>query len=387
MSQRHDNESALPSGGEPRRPSARRVESAERLPGEPPAFGQGNLPIPHWLASFLHLPQGSTSIAKQTPPTQDPGFWHFVIENVREYAIFTTDLDGHVTTWNTGAQRILGYAESEILGRKCDLIFTPEDRARGAPDHERHTALHEGRASDRRWHMRKDGGRFWGSGAMMALRDDEVRGFVKVLRDETDAKRAEEQRQLLINELNHRVKNTLATVQSIAAQTLALARVAPEVKHALEDRLLSLADAHNILTREHWEGASLHEVVDSAVAPYRSQDDAGRFDIDGEPVRVRPGMALAIALALHELATNAVKYGSLSSDQGRIAIRWRVNPDNGWLRLAWQESDGPKVTPPTSFGFGSRLLKEGLRRELRGRVSLDYEPTGVICVVDAPLHD
>lgn len=160
--------------------------------------------------------------------------------SIREYAIFTSDLSGHITTWNSGAEKILGYSEDEIVGQPCDLLFTPEDRARGAPELERSTSLRDGRAEDLRWHLRKDGSRFWGSGNMMSLvQDDETIGFVKVLRDETERKRAEEQRQLLLHELNHRVKNTLATVQSIASQTLRAGGVAKSITQLLESRLAS----------------------------------------------------------------------------------------------------------------------------------------------------
>ncbi|MDB5438882.1 MAG: signal transduction histidine kinase [Caulobacteraceae bacterium] len=310
--------------------------------------------------------------------------------SIGEYAIFTTDLSGLITSWNAGAQKILGYTEAEIVGQPCDLIFVPEDRVRGAPELERTTALRDGRAEDLRWHLRKDGSRFWGSGNMMSLVDgNEIVGFVKVLRDETERKRAEEQRQLLLNELNHRVKNTLATVQSIASQTLRAGGVPKTVRETLESRLASLSEAHNILTRESWEGAGVWEIVRVAVAAHTAvENGAARFNLQGADVWVPPRIAVALALALHELATNALKYGALSVPHGQIAIEWQVEGPLAprLLRLKWRETGGPTVNPPEKRGFGSRLIESGLAAELGGAVRLDFRPEGVRCEMAAALE-
>ena len=316
------------------------------------------------------------------------GLAQAVFESVRDYAIFTSSLDGIVTSWNPGAQRLLGFTAEEIIGQSCDLIFTPEDRARGAPERERETALRDGRAEDRRWHLRKDGTRFWGSGMMMRLTEAETPGFVKILRDETVFKEAEEQRLLLINELNHRVKNTLATVQSISAQTLRAAHVDPAVQATLEGRLTLLSEAHNILTRESWEGAGLLEIVSRAVAPLGGQGRANRLAVDGANVWVTPRIALALSLALHELATNAVKYGALSVPGGQVSVRWSVTHQDlsSCLELIWEETGGPPVQPPTRQGFGTRLIQQGLSRELNGEARLEYRPEGLRCRIKAPLE-
>jgi PAS domain S-box-containing protein len=296
------------------------------------------------------------------PRAPDPGKIALIaFASIGEYAIFTTDLSGFITTWNAGAEKILGYGEDEILGQPCDLTFTLEDRAHGAPELERATALREARAEDLRWHLRKDGSRFWGSGNMMRLMDDgEAVGFVKVLRDETERKRAEEQRQLLLAELNHRVKNTLATVQSIAAQTLRAGGVPKSVRESLEARLASLSEAHNILTRESWEGAGVWEIVRTAVAAHLNSDPAlTRFHLQGADVWVPPRIAVALALALHELATNALKYGALCAPQGQVAISWEVEgpPLERFLRLEWREAEGPLVKPPEKKASGPGLSK------------------------------
>jgi two-component sensor histidine kinase len=199
-------------------------------------------------------------------------------------------------------------------------------------------------------------------------------------------KRAAEHQRLLIDELNHRVKNTLATVQSIAAQTLRTAEGKEDAREALEMRLLALSRAHDVLTRESWEGADLVEVVAKALEPYQISGES-RLHIKGPHVRVTPRMSLALAMALHELATNAVKYGALSNKTGTIEVSWKVQ--NGAapprLSLRWTETGGPPVEPPRRRGFGSRLIERTLAQDLDGRVEIAFAPTGVVCTVDAPV--
>jgi two-component sensor histidine kinase len=204
--------------------------------------------------------------------------------------------------------------------------------------------------------------------------------------DITERKLAEEHQRLLINELNHRVKNTLATVQSIAAQTLRNAPTKEEARDAFEARLMALSRAHDVLTRENWEGASLAEIVAEAVAPYRNLRE-DRVHLSGSDVRLPPRMALAIGMALQELATNAVKYGALSNDTGVIWIDWTVDSSNfpSRLHLRWAEAGGPPVAQPTRRGFGSRLIERSLAQDLDGTVAIAFDPAGVVCTVDAPV--
>ncbi|NEU13793.1 PAS domain S-box protein [Methylobacterium sp. BTF04] len=207
--------------------------------------------------------------------------------------------------------------------------------------------------------------------------------------DVTDAKRAEEHLLLLIHELNHRVKNTLATVQSIAGQSLRRLEggEAAAARAAFEARLLALARVHDVLTRESWDGAELGTVVADAIAPLNSTDGhPSRFVVSGPALRLPPRLALSIAMALHELGTNAVKYGALSQEGGTVTIAWGVErePDIT-LSLIWTESGGPRVEPPTRTGFGSRLIERSLARELDGEVQLLYAPTGVVCTIAAPV--
>jgi PAS domain S-box-containing protein len=207
-----------------------------------------------------------------------------------------------------------------------------------------------------------------------------------IQRDITDRKQAEEQRTLLIHELNHRVKNTLATVQSIASQTLRNAPTMRDAKEALEGRLIALARAHDVLTRESWEGAELKEIVAQAVEPYASRGE-NRLHVTGPEIRLSPRMALALAMALQELATNAVKYGALSNATGEVRIVWNVVPAEAAARLhlRWEESGGPPVQAPSRRGFGSRLIERSLSQELNGVARIEFRPAGVVCTVDAPL--
>ncbi|MGN6279325.1 MAG: PAS domain-containing protein [Sphingomonas sp.] len=204
--------------------------------------------------------------------------------------------------------------------------------------------------------------------------------FVGVSFDITQRKQWERRQRLLINELNHRVKNTLAIIQSIAHQSFR-AGVDPLVARAgFESRLAALSAAHNLLTEQNWEAASLRQVVADALAATPRQE---RFAIDGPDLWLAPKTAVSLAMALHELSTNALKYGALSNEAGRVSIRWAT--EQGRLRLEWRESDGPPVIAPTRRGFGSRMIERGLAAELSGTVTIDFAPDGLICTVDAPL--
>ena len=198
-------------------------------------------------------------------------------------------------------------------------------------------------------------------------------------RDLTERKEAEELQNLLINELNHRVKNTLATIQSVASQTLRLAPDLHAARHSIEARIGSLARAHDLLTDHNWSGANMAGVVSRALEPFGK----ARFDLSGQDLQVSPKHALALSMALHELATNAAKYGALKVPDGRVAVEWSETVDQ--LRLRWREHGGPPVAPPTRRGFGSRLLEEGLMRELGGRTRLEHHPDGVRCEIVAAL--
>ena len=306
-----------------------------------------------------------------------------ILQSSTDYAIIASDRDGLITVWNEGARRIMQWAEEEVLGTPADLIFTEEDRAAGVPRAEMAAALQKGRGEDERWHRRKDDTRFWANGLMMPLRTQAGRdlGFIKILRDRTEARHAEEHRQLLMEELNHRMKNTLAVVQGIVSQTLRTASSPEAARRDVMDRLTVLSQAQDILTRTSWAGAPLHEVVKAAVAPLAQV--GSRLTLEGPEVDLGPSAVLSLTMALHELGTNATKYGAFSNDTGRVSIRWRVDHDD--FGLTWRESGGPTVTPPARQGFGSRLISGGLARGLGGQAALEFRPQGVEWSVRAPL--
>jgi two-component sensor histidine kinase/PAS domain-containing protein len=197
--------------------------------------------------------------------------------------------------------------------------------------------------------------------------------IVGASRDLTQQKQAEELQRLLFNELNHRVKNTFATIQAINAQTLRAARDLPSAKHTLDQRILALAQAHDLLTSRSWAGANLNDLATRTLDAFAPTQVA----MFGDPVDISPKHALALSLALHELATNAVKYGALSCPEGRVSLKWQVR--EGTLSLDWEESGGPRVAPPTKKGFGSRLLEQLVAGDLGGRTQLDYAVSGVRC--------
>ncbi|WP_207102983.1 sensor histidine kinase [Paracoccus shandongensis] len=192
--------------------------------------------------------------------------------------------------------------------------------------------------------------------------------------DVTERVRGENHQRLLINELNHRVKNTLAAVQSIVGQTLRHAATPREAASAITARIMALSGAHDVLTRERWDGADLRALVESAVHPFRNPGPDA-FRLDGPEMRVGPYAAISIALALHELGTNAVKYGALSAPGGTVQVRWTVADRD--FRLEWIETGGPPVIPSDRRGFGSRLILQVLPDQLQGRADMDHRPTGI----------
>jgi len=226
--------------------------------------------------------------------------------------------------------------------------------------------------------------RWWDTVISPILDDDQnVVRLLATSRDVTAMRQAEAHRELLVNELNHRVKNTLAIVQSIAAQSLRNAGVERMARDAFEGRLMAISATHNALTEANWEAAGLRQIVEGAVSPYCAR--MSQLAILGEPLRVAPKPAVTLALAFHELAINALKYGALSQAGGNVAVSWDVDRARGRLGIRWTESGGPPVSPPVRRGFGSRMLELALPNELQGEVLVDYRVEGLDCSVEAPL--
>lgn len=204
----------------------------------------------------------------------------------------------------------------------------------------------------------------------------------------TERKLWEERQRLLINELNHRVKNTLATVQSIAVQSFREMGAGDNPSFtAFQERLFALSRAHDLLTRDNWEGAELREIIEEVIEPYCRRSST-RCHVSGPRLRLAPNMALALSMTVHELATNAAKYGALSVPGGDVSITWSLEHGSaGYLTLRWEERGGPSVVQPKHKGFGTRLIERSLAQELSGEVNLTFAPTGVVCTIKALLPD
>lgn len=478
------------------------------------------------VVSLIHYAEDATrgvldARNAQIALTASEARYRAIVESSIDYAMIAMDLAGTVTTWNTGAEHILGWSAEEMIGQSLDRFFTPEDRAERIPASEMHSAMTKGRGTNERWHLKKGGVRFWASGEMMPLKDKagSVVGYLKILRDRTEQretelalerqtallqtvtdyvseavfrldpdgtilfanpaaeqlfswsadelqgknfhetlhhhhedgrpfppeqcvfvralregrqllaeeavffckdgsavpvactsvpfridesttgavitvtdlteqKRAQEQQQIVNRELSHRMKNVLAIVQAIATQTMRNATDLDAARDTLAARLIALGKAHDILLSTEAGGAEMHALASAALGLHDDQQP-GRFHLDGPPVAVGQAAMVSLTLMLHELATNAAKYGALSTAKGTVRITWTVTQVDGAaiFGLRWEEQGGPPVTPPSRRGFGSRLIQRGLSGASGGKVDLRYLPSGVVCTLHAPLTE
>lgn len=447
-------------------------------------------------------------------PDRDELFEHLV-ESATDVAILTTNGDGLVTSWNVGGKRLIGYSESEILGKSADLIFVEEDRATGMPERERATALRDGRAEDERWHLRKDGSVFWGSGLMMPLRDGN--GFLKIMRDRTEQHLAQEalaaseerfrtlaisipqlvfrtrssgarswgspqwevyaglsdaksrefgwldaihaddrattleawtearrvgvysvehrirrnadgayrwhqtralpaalksggrdeewvgtstdihelrglqcRQQVLLAELQHRTRNLLALVQAIARRTLRSAGSFHEFITVYESRLAALSRVQSLIASTGKDAIALRLVIDAELEAHRDSARE-RIILSGADIEVPTTSAQTMALAIYELATNAVKYGAIGQPQAQVDVIWRVeNRESQPARvvLEWRESGVtmPDTTAARRKGYGSELIERALSYQLGAETKLDFGADGVRCTIAVPIR-
>ncbi len=307
-----------------------------------------------------------------------------VVETSRDMIISVAP-GGTILTWNAGAARMFGYTAAETVGKSLKMLVPDE-----LDDHARivDTMARLGSIQLETVRVAKDGRRIDVLISASTVRmSDGTRGTSAIYTDISGRRRSEARQRTLINELNHRVKNTLATIQSIAAHTFRGEAHAQAVR-TFTARMIGLSEAHNILTVSSWEDAGLADIAERVIAPHQ-MEGAARFRCAGPPVRLAPRGALALALALHELCTNAAKYGALSNAEGLVDIVWRIEAGAGGRRLAfcWTESGGPPVEPPTRPGFGTRLVRGVLSDDLGAQVTLKYEAAGFICEFDAPLPE
>jgi PAS domain S-box-containing protein len=233
--------------------------------------------------------------------------------------------------------------------------------------------------------VRPDGSEAWIYTNAVVLRDGKrpVR-MVGAAVDVTKRRHAEEQRDLLVAELSHRVKNTLATVVSIARQSFGKNATIETARRSFEGRLRALAQTHTRLAEANWEGVPLKTLIEDEVAPYRGED-GGNLVLNGPPVSFTSKQAVVLGMAFHELATNAAKYGALSSKGGRVSVNWTWAGE-GSFSVEWREEGGPHVSPPAQAGFGRLLLERALAADLKGSVDMDFRPTGLVCRITLPLE-
>jgi PAS domain S-box-containing protein len=295
--------------------------------------------------------------------------------------IFT--LDSQIIEANEAFLAMTGYDREDLRSGRVSYtgITPPEWQAATRQAMEQRKASGTCRPYEKEY-IRKDGSRIPVLVGAALFEGSENEGVAFVL-DLTEGKEAEKRQRVMVDELNHRVKNTLATVMAISAQTFRTATSPEAFRKAFEGRLLALSQTHNLLNRSCWTGVMLRDILMQELAPYDSVD-GGRFLLDGDGLKLGPVMAVTLGMAFHELATNAAKYGAFSVPAGRVRVAWRISSP-GRLHLEWQEMDGPPVLPPRRRGFGSCLIEEVLAGDLDGKVRLHFLSEGVRCSMEMPL--
>jgi PAS domain S-box-containing protein len=293
-------------------------------------------------------------------------------------AIITMDLDGIISSWNKSAELLFGYTADEVTGKPVLILLPPERHG------EEPTILARIRHGERIDHyetvrQRKDGSLVDISLTVSPLKNIEgkIIGASKIARDITERKRSDEHIITLAEEAQHRTKNILATVQAIV--NLSHSDTPDGVKRAIEGRVQALANVHGLLVKSRWVGAELSTIAAQELAPYLGEGE-GRARIDGPRLVLPPNTAQALAVVLHELATNATKYGSLSIPKGQVAITWSREID-GRLILRWTESGGPRAEKPKHQGFGTSVIDKMIRQQLRGKMHFDWRAEGLVCEI------
>jgi PAS domain S-box-containing protein len=302
--------------------------------------------------------------------------------------IVELDRDGRVIYANEAECNLVGCSRDDLVGRNFADFTHPDHQEDIALFRELVAGTRDSYTIEKRY-FRKDGATAWARLSSKAVRDPagEFLYTVRVVEDVTERKQADARQKLLVDELNHRVKNTLTTVQSIAWQTFRQ-NLPPEVaRERFEARLLALSRTHNLLNESKWEGAALGNILIEELQPY-SAGDRKRFALQGPYVHLAPRLAVVLGMAFHELTTNAAKYGALSLPSGSIEVTWRVfsREEGGdpWIRIEWREQGGPPVTPPSRRGFGSRLVSSTVERELAGKLEVRFDPEGLFCAIEVP---
>jgi PAS domain S-box-containing protein len=293
-------------------------------------------------------------------------------------AIVGTDLDGIITSWNAGAERIFGYMAEEIIGKPTAILIPPDYQKEEEAIIER---IRRGQRVDHfeTVRQRKHGSLIDLSMTVSPVKNSQgkIIGASKIANDITERKRSDAQLITLAHEAEHRTKNILATVQAVVR--LSHSNTSDDLKRLIEGRIHALAKVHTLFVESRWTGAQLHTLVTQELLPYRDGREE-RVRVNGPTVMLEPNTAQAIAVSLHELATNAAKYGSLSATDGDVEIAWS-HTAGGRLSLRWTESGGPTIDPPTHRGCGTRIIEKVIGGQFGAKVRFEWRPPGLTCEI------
>ncbi|WP_235974125.1 sensor histidine kinase [Luteimonas deserti] len=322
-----------------------------------------------------------------------------IVDTALDYAIFTTDADGLIDSWPPGARAVFGWSSEEALGQHAAITFTREDRAADVPAQEMRGARENGVAADVRWHVCKDGECVFIEGAMRPVIDASgtVTGYLKVGRDATERKHWDERQQVLMRELQHRTRNIMAVVLTMFEKTRRGSADVDTLSKTFRARLGALARVQGLLSRlQEGDRIAFDTLVRAELSAMGALDEGGRGDrveLSGPSgVFLRSGTVQTFALALHELATNAAKYGALAQDEGRLSVRWRATRRDGRpsLHIEWIETCVDMALAASAAqgsGYGRELIEQALPYQLDALTTYVVGPEGVRCTIEVPISD
>jgi PAS domain S-box-containing protein len=358
-----------------RRPIRGMEAVAERPDGTRVPFIPYPTPLYDSSGTFIGAVNMLADISERKSHEDNENLLASIVSNSDD-AIVSKNLDGTITSWNIGAERLFGYLAAEIIGKPI-LVLIPAERQNEEPMILERIGRGERIDHYETVRRRKDGSLVDVSLSVSPVKSgNKVVGAAKIVRDISEKKRAEERMLLLAREVDHRANNLLAVVQ--AAIQLSTGDTVDSMKAAIMGRVRALGHAHSLLSASRWAGADLRRLIEEELAPYNEND--GRIQIDGQSRALPPELAQSMALALHELATNAAKYGALSIPEGKIRIEWKPVGASRML-LRWSENGGPAVVPPTKSGFGTVAIERMFRGQLDGDIRFDWRPEGIVCEI------